>query len=104
LISPTGWGAVTSNDMAAWAGPWGISFAANLTPDKAMGIASWAEAAFVKSMRSGKHKGALRDIPSPMPWQDMSKLSDEDLKAIFAYLQSLRPIQNKVPDPVPPKR
>ena len=69
-----------------------------------MGIASWAEAAFVKSMRSGKHKGALRDIPSPMPWQDMSKLSDEDLKAIFAYLQSLRPIQNKVPDPVPPKR
>jgi len=104
LISPTGWGGITTNDMTAWAGPWGISFSANLTPDKATGLGSWTEAAFVKSLRTGKHKGVLRDILPPMPWQDLSKLSDEDLKAIFAYLQSLRPIQNKVPDPVPPKR
>jgi len=103
LISPTGWGGVTTNDMTAWAGPWGISFAANLTPDKVTGIGSWTEAAFVKTLRTGKHKGVLRDILPPMPWQDLAKLSDEDLKAIFAYLQSLSPIQNKVPDPVPPK-
>lgn len=104
LISPTGWGGVATNDMTAWAGPWGISFAANLTPDKATGLGSWTEAAFIKSLRTGKHKGVLRDILPPMPWQDLSKLNDEDLKAIFVYLQSLRPIQNKVPDPVPPKR
>ena len=104
LISPTGWGALGTNDMTAWAGPWGVSFAANLTPDKATGLGSWTEAAFVKSMRTGKHKGVLRDILPPMPWQGLGKLTDDDLKAMFAYLQSLKPIQNKVPDPIPPKR
>jgi cytochrome c553 len=59
--------------------------------------------AFVKSLRTGKHKGVLRDILPPMPWQDLSKLNDEDLAAIFAYLRSLKPIQNKVPEPVPPQ-
>jgi len=103
VISPTGWGALGTNDMTAWAGPWGVSFAANLTPDKATGLGSWTEAAFVKSMRTGKHKGVLRDILPPMPWQGLGKLSDDDLKAMFAYLQSLKPVQNKVPDPIPPK-
>ena len=103
VISPTAWGALGTNDMTAWAGPWGVSFAANLTPDKTTGLGSWTEAAFVKSMRTGKHKGVLRDILPPMPWQGLGKLNDDDLKAMFAYLQSLKPIQNKVPDPVPPK-
>jgi mono/diheme cytochrome c family protein len=104
VISPAGWGALGTNDMTAWAGPWGVSFAANLTPDKATGIGACTEAAFVKSLRTGKHKGVLRDILPPMPWQGLAKLTDDDLKAMFAYLQSLKPIQNKVPDPVPPKR
>jgi mono/diheme cytochrome c family protein len=104
VISPAGWGALGTNDMTAWAGPWGVSFAANLTPDKATGIGAWTEAAFVKSLRTGKHKGVLRDILPPMPWQGLAKLTDDDLKAMFAYLQSLKPIQNKVPDPIPPKR
>jgi hypothetical protein len=104
VISPTGWGALGTNDMTAWAGPWGVSFAANLTPDKTTGLGSWTEAAFIKSMRTGKHKGVLRDILPPMPWQGLGKLNDDDLKAIFACLQSLKPIQNKVPDPIPPKR
>jgi hypothetical protein len=104
LISPTGWGALTTNDMTAWAGPWGVSFAANLTPDKATGLGLWTEVSFIRSMRTGKHKGVLRDILPPMPWQALSKLSDEDLKVMFVYLQSLKPIQNKVPEPIPPKR
>ena len=104
VISPTGWGALGTNDMTAWAGPWGVSFAANLTPDKTTGLGSWTEAAFIKSMRTGKHKGVLRDILPPMPWQGLGQLTDDDLKAMFAYLQSLKPIQNKVPDPIPPKR
>ena len=104
LLSPTGWGALTNNDMTIWAGPWGVSFAANITPDKTTGLGSWTEAAFIKSLRTGKRKGVLRDILPPMPWQNMAKMTDEDLKAVFAYLLSLKPIQNKVPEPIPPKR
>jgi len=104
LISPTGWGALATNDLTAWVGPWGTSFAANITSDKTTGMGSWTEAAFIKTMRTGKHKGALRDVLPPMPWESLGKLTDDDLKAIFAYLQSVKPIQNKVPDPIPPKR
>ena len=103
VLTQEGWGALTTNDLTIWAGPWGVSFAANLTPDKTTGLGSWTEAAFVNSMRTGKHKGALRDILPPMPWQALSKMSDSDLKAMFAYLRSIKPIQNKVPDPIPPK-
>jgi mono/diheme cytochrome c family protein len=104
LLGPNGWGALTTNDETTWAGPWGVSFAANLTPDKTTGIGNWTEAGFIRGMRTGKHKGVLRDILPPMPWQAMSKLTDDDLRAVFAYLQSIKPIQNKVPDPISPKR
>jgi mono/diheme cytochrome c family protein len=104
LISRDGWGGLTTNDMTVWAGPWGVSFAANLTPDKTTGLGNWTEAAFVNSIRTGKHKGALREILPPMPWQSLAKLSDGDLKAMFAYLKTIKPILNKVPDPIPPKR
>ncbi len=104
VLSPAGWGALATHDLTTWAGPWGVSFASNLTPDKATGLGSWTEAAFIKSMRTGKHKGVLREILPPMPWQDIGKLGDNDLKAVFAYLKTLKPIQNKVPDPIPPKK
>jgi hypothetical protein len=103
VLSPNGWGALASGDLTVWAGPWGVSFAANLSPDKATGLGNWTEAAFVKGMKTGKHKGALRDILPPMPWQSLSRLSEEDLRSMFGYLKSLKPIANKVPDPVPPK-
>jgi mono/diheme cytochrome c family protein len=103
LLGPNGWGALTTNDKTTWAGPWGVSFASNLTPDKAAGMGNWTEAGFIRGMRTGKHKGALREILPPMPWKAVSKLTDDDLRAVFAYLQSIKPIQNKVPDPIPPK-
>jgi hypothetical protein len=103
-ISPTAWGGLHTNDLTAWAGPWGVSFAANLTPDKNTGLGSWTEAAFINSLRTGKHKGVLRDILPPMPWQSYGKLTDADLKAMFAFLRTLKPVQNKVPEPIPPKR
>jgi hypothetical protein len=37
-----------------------------------------------------------------MPWYDIGKLTDEDLRALFAYLRQLQPIQNVVPAPLPP--
>ncbi|MGD8922815.1 MAG: c-type cytochrome [Candidatus Zixiibacteriota bacterium] len=102
MITPNGWMAATNSNMTAWAGPWGISFAANLTPDQVTGIGAWTEEAFINALHTGKHLGRGRAILPPMPWIDIGKMSDDDLKAVFAYLQSLKPIQNQVPQPIPP--
>jgi hypothetical protein len=91
-------------DITAFVGPWGISYPANLTSDSATGVGAWGEEAFMKTLRTGKHMGNPngRDILPPMPWQDIGRLTDEDLKSIYAYLKSLPPINNRVPAPVPP--
>jgi mono/diheme cytochrome c family protein len=102
VIAPDHWGALGTNDLTGWAGPWGISFAANLTPDMETGIGSWTEEMFVKALRTGKHMGEGRDILPPMPWPMIGQMTDEDLKAVFAYLHSLKPISNAVPDPISP--
>ncbi len=102
VLGPEKWGAMTTNDMTAWVGPWGVSFAANLTPDKNTGLGNWTEAMFIKALRTGKHMGEGRGILPPMPWDGIRTLKDEDLKAIFAYLRTLKPINNPVHDPIPP--
>ncbi len=102
VLSPSQWGALTTNDMTAWAGPWGVSFASNLTPNPVSGIGNWTEAMFIQSIRTGKYMGTSRDLLPPMPWQSIGKLTDDDLRAIFAYLRSLPPIDNAVPAPLPP--
>ena len=102
LISPTAWGGVTNNHFTVWVGPWGTSFTRNLTPDTTTGIGSWTEDIFIKAIRTGKDMGEGRDILPPMPWPEYRHLTDDDLKAIFAYLKSLPPINNAVPDPIAP--
>jgi mono/diheme cytochrome c family protein len=104
VIGPAQWGALTTNDLTAWAGPWGISFAANLTPDTKTGLGGWTDEMFIKTLRTGKFMAMSRDILPPMPWQELGQLTDEDLKAMFAYLQSLPPVANAVPPPVQPGR
>jgi cytochrome c553 len=94
------WIAVASWDLTAWSGPWGVSYAINLTPDPDTGIGHWTEKMFVQALRTGKHMGASRPILPPMPWEVYGKLSDDDLKAMFAYLRTVPPISNRVPDPV----
>jgi cytochrome c553 len=96
------WIASVAGDMTAWAGPWGVSYTANLTPDQNTGIGIWTEQMFIDALRKGKHMGVSRPILPPMPWQSFRNLSDEDLKGIFAYLKSLPPVRNHVPDPLPP--
>jgi mono/diheme cytochrome c family protein len=96
------WGMVGAATNTAWAGPWGVSYTANLTPDQNTGIGIWTEDMFIRSMRMGKHMGTSRTVLPPMPWPWYSKMRDEELKAIFAYLKSIPPIQNRVPDPTPP--
>jgi mono/diheme cytochrome c family protein len=102
-LGPDKWMAVTNEHLTAWAGPWGVSFAANLTPDKRTGLGNWTADQFVKAMRTGKHLGVGRPILPPMPWFNLNALDDEDLRAVFAYLQSIAPIENPVPAPIPPK-
>jgi cytochrome c553 len=99
---PAGWGYVGSPTSTAWAGPWGVSFTANLTPDQNTGLGVWDEAMFIAAMREGKHMGKGRPILPPMPWPWVGKYSDDDLKAIFAYLKSIPAISNRVPDPIAP--
>lgn len=104
LAQGSPWVAAGSNDFTAWSGPWGVSFAANLTPDTNTGLRSgvWTEALFIQALRTGKHMGTARDILPPMPWPNFAQFSDEDLKAIWAYLGTVRPINNHVPEPIPP--
>ena len=92
------WFAATAG-MTAWSGPWGISYAANLTPDEMTGLGIWTPEMFLRAMRTGRHMGEGREILPPMPWQNLAQLADDDLLAIHAYLRSLPPIRNAVPEP-----
>ncbi|NEU07812.1 cytochrome c [Flavihumibacter sp. R14] len=96
-------GVVATQTLTSWIGPWGVSYAANLTSD-ATGIGEWEEANFMTAIRKGKHKGVEteRTLLPPMPWQMYNNMTDEELKAIFAYLKSTKPIKNIVPQPLPP--
>jgi mono/diheme cytochrome c family protein len=96
--------ASTNMHLSAWAGPWGVSFTANLTPDKETGLGEWTEEAFIQALRTGKHQGQPngRQILPPMPWEMFRQANDPDLKAIWAYLRSIPPVRNQVPTPVPP--
>jgi mono/diheme cytochrome c family protein len=102
-LQPGPWFAATAG-MTAWAGPWGITYAANLTPDTNTGLGIWSEQMFLTAMRTGKHMGAGRGILPPMPWQNLAQLTDDDLKAIFAYLRTLPPVMNHVPEPIAPNQ
>ncbi|HJT64826.1 MAG TPA: cytochrome c [Pyrinomonadaceae bacterium] len=74
-------------------GPWGEVTSANITPDPS-GISYYDEALFVKTLRTGQ-VGA-RKLNSVMPWGYFRNLTDEDLKAIFAYLRTLKPVQHRI--------
>jgi hypothetical protein len=102
LVGPGGWGTIANDHLTAWVTPAGTAFAMNLTSDKATGVGSWSEQTFVDAIRLGKHQGTGRAILPPMPWNWYKNMTDEDLKAVFAYLQSLPPINNPIPDPLPP--
>jgi hypothetical protein len=96
------WTTHTNDHLTAWSGAWGVSFAANLTPDQNTGIGIWTEDMFLKAMKEGKHMGTSRPILPPMPWNYIGQLPDEDLKAMFAYLKSIPAVPNRVPVPLTP--
>jgi Cytochrome c len=95
------WIVATNATNTAWSGPWGVSFAANLTPDKETGL-TMTERNFLTALKTGSHLGTARPILPPMPWPWYSQLSDDDLKSIYAYLKSIPALKNQVPAPIPP--
>jgi cytochrome c553 len=80
-----------------------VSFTANLTPDPETGLGKWTEEMFIATMRTRRHQGKGRPLLPPMPAQIIAALDDEDIRSLFAYLQSLPPVKNRVPAPIDPQ-
>lgn len=96
------WLVTVAATNTAWAGPWGVSFTANLTPDAETGLGRWTEQQFVATLRTGRHLGRGRPLLPPMPVPAFTALSDDELGAIFAYLRSIPAVRNRVPEPQAP--
>lgn len=96
------WLVTAGATMTAWSGPWGVSFTANLTPDRETGLGRWTFRNFKDTIRRGRHLGRGREILPPMPIQVYKNFTDSDLEAIYSYLQSIPAISNRVPKPLPP--
>lgn len=100
-------GLSVTNDLTVWVGPWGVSYASNLTPDST-GLLGWKEEQFIYAIRNGVYKGlpGSRPLLPPMPWQTIRNMTDDELKAMFAYLKTIPAINNTVPtaeiNPPPP--
>lgn len=90
-------------DGTSAVGPWGVSFAANLTSDES-GIGNWSLEQFKKALTQGKSKGLDngRALLPPMPWFNYVAMKQEDIEAIFKYLKSTKPVRNVVPTAIPP--
>jgi len=96
------WGYAGAATNTAFSGPWGVSFAANLSPDIHTGTGIWTFDIFKNTIRNGRHWGVGRPLNPPMPWFNYRHMTDEDLAAVFAYTRTLKPIHNEVQQPIPP--
>jgi hypothetical protein len=94
-------GLIVTQTFTAWTGPWGTTFAANLTPDST-GLGAWKEEQFLKAIKEKKWMGLdnTRPLMPPMSMMPVSLMSDDELKAIFAYLKTVPPIHNIQPEAV----
>jgi len=96
------WKVVSAGTNTAWSGPWGVSVTANLTPDPETGLGRWTFRNFKDTIRTGRHMGRGRPILPPMPIPMYKNMTDDDLEAVFSYLQSIPAISNRVPEPLAP--
>jgi hypothetical protein len=101
-LPPGPWLVTIAATNTAYAGPWGTSFTANLTPDDETGLGTWTAQNFIDTIRNARHMGIGRPILPPMPAAVYANMTDEDLAAIFAYLETIPAVRNRVPEPVPP--
>lgn len=98
-VMKDGW-VLFAMDLTSAVGPWGQSYSANISSDET-GIGNWSEEQFIRALREGKAKGMKEGRPllPPMPWFVYKNMSDTDLKAIFAFLKTTKPVRNVVPGP-----
>jgi mono/diheme cytochrome c family protein len=100
-------GLIVTQTFTAWTGPWGTTYAVNLTSDST-GIGNWKEEQFVRALKEKKWMGLdnTRPLMPPMSMMPATLMSDDELKAIFAYLKTTPAIKNVQPDasllPPPP--
>jgi len=101
-LPPGPWLVTMAATNTAFAGPWGVSFTANLTPDAETGLGRWTLKNFIDTIRTGRHMGRGRPVLPPMPIPVYNNFTDDDLEAIYSYLRTIPPISNRVPEPLPP--
>ena len=101
-LPPGPWLVTMAATNTAFAGPWGVSFTANLTPDAETGLGQWTLKNFTDTIRTGRHMGRGRPVLPPMPIPVYNNFTDDDLEAVFSYLRTIAPISNRVPEPLPP--
>jgi hypothetical protein len=91
-------GLIVTQTFTAWTGPWGVTYAANLTSDST-GIGNWKEEQFIKCLHEKKWMGldGTRPLMPPMSMMPATEMSDDELKAIFAYLKSTPAVKNVIP-------
>jgi hypothetical protein len=96
------WLVTSAATNTAFAGPWGVSFTANLTPDADTGLGQWTLKDFMSTIRTGRHMGRGRPVLPPMPIPVYNNFTDADLEAVYAYLRTVPTIKNRVPEPLAP--
>jgi mono/diheme cytochrome c family protein len=88
----------------AMATPFGVIYSTNITPDSETGIGTWSEAAFARAMHEGVAQDGSHLFPA-FPFDHFTKVSDDDVSAIYAYLMTRSPVRapalaNTVPFPL----
>jgi hypothetical protein len=92
------------NQIAGFPGPRGARiYAKNLTPDAETGIGKWSEDQFVKTFKTGIRPDGVKYAVTPMEWNIYANMKEEDARAIYRYLRTIKPISNKVPANIPPQ-
>ena len=92
---------IVTQTFTSWTGPWGTTYAVNLTSDST-GIGTWKEEQFVKCIKEKKWMGLdnTRPLMPPMSMMPITEMNDDELKAIFAYLKSTPDVKNVPPQAV----
>jgi mono/diheme cytochrome c family protein len=92
------------SQVAGFPGPRGARFyAKNLTPDLETGIGKWSEEQFVKTFKTGIRPDGVKYAVTPMEWNIYANMKEEDARAMYRYLRTIKPIANKVPANIPPQ-
>lgn len=92
------------SQVAGFPGPRGARFyAKNLTPHMETGLGTWSEEQFVKTFKTGVRLDGVKYAVSPMEWKIYANMKEEDIRAIYRYLRTIKPISNKPPANIPPR-